>query len=574
MQRLDRRALLKSLGIGTIGLTGLSAARASEILENSDLTSCGKVLGLDLSDEEKAQILNVIDDQIEGIRAFRAYQPDNGLAPAEAFDPRLPGHTIRPQLNGSSLGRNAPDKPNDAEDIAFAPVTWQARWLREGKITSRELTEVYLDRIDQFGKKLECFVTVTADLARAQADEADKELRFGRTRSPLHGIPYGLKDLIDTKGIKTTWGAEPYKNRIAEQDATIVDRLRDAGAVLLGKTTCGALAYGDIWYGGRTRNPWNTEEGSSGSSAGSGSAVAAGLASFAIGTETLGSIVSPCNRNGTTGLRPTFGRVSRSGAMALCWSLDKIGPICRNVWDNALVLAAINGADTSDAGSIDIPFTYDIAKKADGMKLGYDPKWFEGDQAAETDLAMLDAAKRAGLHLVELSLPDLPYSELGNIVTVEAAAAFEELTLNNKDDDLSWQHDFAWPNTFRAAHHYPAVSYVQVQRLRREVMIKFGEMMNGVDALIHPNYASNLLLIGNVTGRPTLALRAGFIEQPTRTLFGSYIPKDKIPSDAKLHKVPRAGSLTGHLFDEGRLLAIGAAIEKELNVWNIHPETG
>lgn len=572
MAGLNRRAMMKALGISAVGMTGLAGVRASEITNANELEQCGNVLGLDFTGEEQAQILNVIDDQIESVRRLKAYVPENSLSPAEVFDPRLRGQKIRRQVQGTPLGRNAPKKPNDAEEIAFAPVVWQARWLRDGDITSRELTEIYLERIERLGGKLECFVTVTADLARKQADAADKELRFGRTRSPLHGIPYGLKDLIDTKGIKTTWGAEPYKDRVAEEDAPIVKRLEEAGAVLLGKTTCGALAYGDIWFNGKTRNPWNLEEGSSGSSAGSGSAVAGGLASFAIGTETLGSIVSPCNRNGTTGLRPTFGRVSRTGAMALCWSLDKIGPLCRNTWDNALVLAAINGADDGDEGSIDIAFTYDIHLKVAGMKLGYDPAWFEGDQAAQTDHDMLDAAKRAGLELVEVKLPDLPYGELGNIVSVEAAAAFEELTTSNKDDLLKWQNDFAWPNTFRTNHYFPAISYVQVQRLRRQVMEAFADVMKDVDALIHPNYAANLLLIGNMTGHPTLAMRAGFIEQPTRTGFGSYVPPQNIEAGTETHMVPRAGSLTGHLFDEGRLLAIGAAIEKELNIWNKRPE--
>lgn len=574
MAGLDRRTLMKAMGVSAVGLTGLAGVKASELTNATELEGCANVLGLDFTENEKAQVLNIIDDQIESIRRLRSYTHDNHTAPAEVFDPRLRGQKLRRQVQGTSLSRNAPKKPNDAEQIAFAPVTWQARWLRDGDITSRELTEIYLERIERLGDKLECFVTVTADLARQQADAADKELRFGRTKSPLHGIPYGLKDLVDTKGIKTTWGATPYKDRVAEEDAFIVKRLEEAGAVLLGKTTCGALAYGDIWFGGKTRNPWNMEEGSSGSSAGSGSAVAAGLASFAIGTETLGSIVSPCNRNGATGLRPTFGRVSRSGAMALCWSLDKIGPICRNVWDNALVLAAINGADDGDAGSIDIPFTYDIQLKAAGMKLGYDPAWFEGDQAAQTDRDMLEAAKRAGLELVEVKLPDLPYGELGNVVTVEGAAAFEELTISNKDDLLKWQDDFAWPNTFRASHYFPAISYVQVQRLRRQVMEAFADVMKDVDALIHPNYAANLLLIGNMTGHPTLAMRAGFIEQPTRTLFGSYVPPQNIEAGTPTHMVPRAGSLTGHLFDEGRLLAIGAAIEKELDVWKKHPEPG
>ncbi|MFZ5609778.1 MAG: amidase [Pseudomonadota bacterium] len=572
MSTFNRRSLLKGLGLSAAGIAALPHARASKIVGDADLAACGRVMDLDFNQGERAQSLAIIDDQIEALRRLHAYRPANSLAPAETFDPRLPGFKPRRQVNGARVSRAAPAQPGSDEDIAFAPIAWQHGWLREGKLTSRQLTEIYLERIARYAPGLECFVTVTADLARAQADEADKDLKFGRSKSPLHGIPYGLKDLIDTKDIRTSWGATPYKDRVAEADAPIVARLRDAGAVLLGKTTCGALAYGDIWFGGKTRNPFNREEGSSGSSAGSGAAVAAGLASFAIGTETLGSIVSPANRNGVTGLRPTFGRVARTGAMALCWSLDKIGPMCRTAMDTALVLAALNGADEGDPAAIDMPFTYDVALPVKGLKVGYDPAWFAGEEVAATDHAMLAAARAAGLDLVEVALPDLAYGDMRAIVEVEAAAAFEELSLTDRDDMLVWQDDHAWPNIFRTIHYFPAVSMVQMGRLRRQAMAAMARLMHDVDAIIHPNYAANLLLIGNMTGYPTLALRAGFIDQPTRTGFASYIKPADIPAGATLHRVPRAGSLTGHLFDEGRLIAIGAAIERELDVWHERPK--
>ena len=332
--------------------------------------------------------------------------------------------------------------------ISLSPQfeSWRA-WIAAGALTSRRLTEIFLSRIDALGPRLECFATVTAKRALAEADAADTLLRGGVNLGPLHGLPYGLKDLFDAKGITTGWGAEPYRDRVPSTDATIVRKLRAAGAVLLGKTTVGALAYNDIWYGGWTRNPWNLNEGSSGSSAGSASATAAGLCAFSIGTETLGSITSPSQRCGTTGLRPTFGRVSRAGGMALCWSLDKVGPICRFVEDTGVVLAAINGADGADRFSIDAPFRFDAEADISGLRLGYLPEAF-GEGATEVDHAALAASRRLGVEVVEVSLPPLPYEALMNVLYAEAAAAFEDLTLSDLDDTLTWQDDGAWPNTF------------------------------------------------------------------------------------------------------------------------------
>ncbi|RME66790.1 MAG: amidase, partial [Alphaproteobacteria bacterium] len=360
-------------------------------------------------------------------------------------------------------------------------------------------------------------------------------------------------------------------DRVAKADAHVVRRLQAAGAVLLGKTSCGALAYGDLWFGGQCRNPWNPAEGASGSSAGSAAAVAAGLAGFAIGTETMGSIISPANRTGAAGLRPTFGRIGRSGTMALCWSLDKIGVLARTADDNARVLAAINGPDAHDPGSIDWPFVPARLDDPRTIRLGYDPAWFDGDDVAAVDRKALEAAKALGMKLVEIRLRALPYAALAPIVAIESAAAFEALTVSGDDDALRWQADAAWPNSWRAARFVPAVSYVQMQRLRRRAMMAIAEAMAGVDALVHPNFAAHLLGIANHSGLPGVALRVGFIEQPARTLFEGYVPPARMPPGAPRARVPRSVSLTGHPFDDARLAAIAAALESALDMWQQRP---
>ncbi|MCH8260222.1 MAG: amidase, partial [Planctomycetes bacterium] len=341
----------------------------------------------------------------------------------------------------------------------------------------------------------------------------------------------------------------PYKDRVPDDDAVVVKRLDKAGAVLVAKTTLGALAYGDIWFDGRTNNPWNLEKGSSGSSAGSAAGTAAGLFGFSLGTETLGSIVSPCMRCGATGLRPTFGRVARTGAMALCWSLDKIGAIGRTVEDCALVLDAIRGADPGDPSSIDMPYEFDATRSITGMRVGYSPKWFEGDRVNELDRAALDVARRLGIELVEIDLPDWPYGSLMTILSVEAAAAFEELTLSNRDDELVWQDARAWPNSFRQTRFTPAIEFVQAQRFRRQVMEMMDEKFADIDAMIGPTYAASLLLITNNTGHPSLTIRCGFNDN------GS----------------PHGITLLGRLFDEGTLCSLGMAMEKQLGVWDKRP---
>jgi Asp-tRNA(Asn)/Glu-tRNA(Gln) amidotransferase A subunit family amidase len=558
---IDRRQLLAGAAIAGVA----SAAGAAEVSPKTTdplIAACDRFAGLDFTPAERQQMLATVDEQLDRLRAARAVRLENELAPAVTFDPRLPGWAPRPALETGAAPLRAPPLPSQAVDIAFAPAWIQAHWIADGKLSSRALVDLYLDRIARLAPTLNCFITVTADQARAEADLLDKERAAGKLRGPLHGLPYGLKDLFDTTGIRTTWGAEPYRNRVPTEDATVVTRLREAGAVLIGKTSCGAIAYGDIWFAGRTRNPWNPEEGSSGSSAGSASAVAAGLCSFGIGTETMGSIVAPSARCGTVGLRPSFGRVARTGSMALCWSYDKVGAIARSVVDAGLVVQAINGADDGDPGSIAMPFGGTPAIDPAAVTLGYRADWF--DKGLPTDRAALAATRAAGFRLVEVTMPTVTLDLLGGLVVTEAAAAFEELTLDGHDDTLRWQDEAAWPNSWRAARFEPAIGYIQAQRLRRRLMTEFAATMAGVDAILHPNNAGGLLPIGNHTGYPALVIPAGFLDQPTRTGFSTHLDVPNGTPQSALHRVPFTVTLTGHLFDEPRLLAIGAEIERGL----------
>lgn len=534
------------------------------------IAAAENILGVEYTPAERALMLDNLEAQIELARERRKLVFPNSLPPASRFDPRLPGAVFPTESHElvRSSGEIGP-LPEADDDIAFAPVTALSRWIERGDLSSRRLTEIYLARIERFAGDLECIVTVTRDLALAEADAADAKLRAGTYLGPLHGIPYGLKDLFDTKDIRTSWGAEPYQDRMPTSDARVVERLRQAGAVLIAKTTLGALAYGDIWFGGKTRNPWNLNEGASGSSAGSASATAAALVGFSVGTETLGSITSPSQRCGTTGLRPTFGRVSRAGAMALCWSLDKIGPICRSVEDTALVLDALNGPDTRDPGSLDMPFNFDCARALKGVKLGYVPAWFEDEGATDVDRAALDAARRIGVELVEVSLPDLPYGSLMSVLFAEAAASFEELTLTDRDDTLTWQEPGAWPNAFRKARFLSAVDHVQLDRLRYRVMQVMDDLFRDVDAVIGPFMVGPMLVISNFTGHPSLLLRAGFLSATSRDdlslAAGTLDLGDELKQEAHFD-VPQGISLWAGLFDEGLLCNIGMALEAELGV--------
>ena len=538
------------------------------------IAAAERLLGLDYTPQERDQMIGNLEGQIASAVARRAVLLENRVPMAMRFDPRLPGFCLPHGADRLQLSA-VPDLPlpQDAVDIAFAPVTQLSRWIASGALSSRRLTGIYLDRIETIGPKLECWAMVTAELALAEAEAADALTRAGVNLGPLHGIPYGLKDLFDTRGIVTGWGAEPFRDRVPDSDAAIVTRLRAAGAVLLGKTTVGALAYNDIWYGGVTRNPWNLNEGSSGSSAGSASATAAGLCAFAIGTETLGSITSPSQRCGTTGLRPTFGRVSRAGAMALCNSLDKVGPICRSVEDTAIVLAALNGYDIDDRSTIAAPFAFDAGKGIDGLRLGYLPIAF-GEGAGAVDHAALAAARRLGIDVVEVTLPDLPYGALMNILYAEAAASFEDLTLSNRDDTLTWQDEGAWPNTMRKARFLSAVDHVQLDRLRYLVMQALDGLFRQIDVLIGPFITGPMLIASNYTGHPCLHLRAGFEELGTRSpasLGTGKLTTGQADGSGRTFTIPQGISLWGRLFDEGPMLNLGMALERELAVADLRP---
>ena len=535
-------------------------------ITEADIEAAERLMGIAYTARERAQMVGNLDGQLASAIARRGVEMPNTVPMALRFDPRLPGFEM-PTADGVTGTTPATPLPESDEDIAFASLAEMGGWIASGAITSRRLTEIYLDRIERLNPHLFCYAMVTPDLALAEADAMDALTAQGKTLGPLHGIPYGVKDLFDTADVVTGWGAEPYRDRVPASDARIVTMLREAGAVLLGKTTLGALAYNDIWYGGRTRNPWNTEEGSSGSSAGSASATAAGLCAFSIGTETLGSITSPSQRCGTTGLRPTFGRVSRAGAMALCWSLDKIGPICRGVEDTALVLAAINGGDAADRWSIAAPFHFDAAKPIEGLKLGYLADAF-GEGANEVDHAALAAAKDLGIEVVEVSLPDLPYGALMNTLYAEAAAAFEHLTLSGLDDTMTWQDEGAWPNTFRKARFLSAVDHVQLDRLRYLVMQALDGLFQDIDALIGPFMTGPMLVASNFTGHPCLHLRSGFLDLGTRgmaSLGAGKLTTGEV-KEGETHRVPQGISLWGRLFDEGTILNLGLALEARLGV--------
>ncbi len=536
--------------------------------------------GVAYTEAERQLMLDNIAAQVELAQRRRAVRLPGDLGPATRFDPRLPGFTMPDQGPFRWEPPTAP-LPEDDDAIAFAPVTALAGWIRGGQLSVTLLTRLYLGRIERLAPRLECFAAVTAETALQRAEALDAMLRRGEWLGPLHGIPYGMKDILDTAGVETSWGAETHRGRVPAEDAFVTTLLHEAGAVMLGKTTVGALAYGDIWHGGVTRNPWNIEEGSSGSSAGSASAVAAGLVGFAIGTETLGSIVSPSTRCGATGLRPTFGRVSRRGAMPLCWSLDKIGPICRAAEDTALVLAALNQPDPADPFQVPTPFGYDPARAIAGLRLGYYEQDIAHEGADPLDRAALDAARGLGLDLVTLERPDLPYDALMSVLFAEAAASFEDLTLSGRDDELAWQELSAWPNAFRKARFLSAVDHVQLERLRRRVMQVMDEAFRGVDAIIGPSLVGPMLVITNFTGHPCLCLRSGFRESPTRAQLS--LARSKLDLGEKAGgeavdgprvTVPHSICLWGRLFEEGTILAIGAALERALGVAGRRPPAG
>ncbi len=497
-----------------------------------------------------------------------ALEPE--LAPYSGCNPVLPGRSPMPRSDRfTGSGRDPGPLPASDADIAFAPLWKLARWVESRQLHSERLTALYLQRIQTWDPRLKSVITVTRDLALEQARRADREIAAGRYRGPLHGIPWGAKDLLDTAGIRTTYGAEPFRNRVPAEDAAVVRRLREAGAVLIAKLSMGALAENDVWFGGQTKNPWLPEEGSGGSSAGPGAATAAGLVGFSIGSETEGSIVDPSTRCGVCGLRPTFGRVPRTGAMTLCWSLDKLGPIARSVEDTLLVLRAISGPDAGDLSSVPSTLDFDARAPVAGLRVGYFPLWQR--EATDVDRHALQQLRSLGLEAMAVALPDWPYDSLNTILLAEAAAAFEELTLSGKVNELRMQTPDAWPNTFRQTRFLSAVDFVQADRFRRLVAQKMDELLSTVDLLLVPSLRDEMLTIGNFTGYPSLTLRAGFISVTQARSDWAPDPRRPLPHFDPPRRVPQSVTLVGRLFDEGTLGRVGLALERALGVDDERP---
>ena len=533
-----------------------------------------KLVRFEMSAKERAQAAGnwrkAMAQLYERRTGPRQVEIASAVSPYSLWNPILPGHKPAPQRDRFIWTKADPGPlPSNDEDIAFAPVTKLARWIETKQLKSERLTNIYLDRIRRFDPKLRCIITLTDKLALEQARNADQEIASGKYRGPLHGIPWGGKDLLDTAGIPTTYGAEPFRNRVPKADAAVVRRLHQAGAVMLAKLSLGALALNDIWFGGQTMNPWLLEEGASGSSAGPGAATSAGLVGFAIGSETGGSIVAPAMRCGVTGLRPTYGRVPRTGAMTLCWSLDKLGPMTRHVEDAVLVLHAISGPDPGDLNSVPCKLDYDANASVSGLRVGYFPAWMK--EVTDVDRAAVDALKKVGMVPVEVSIPDWPYDSLFVILFAEAAAAFEEITLNHQLDQLKVQVPDAWPNTFRQSRFLSAVDFVQSDRFRRMVAGEMAKVFSQVDLLLVPSLRDEMLTITNFTGHPSLTFRAGFVQVSEARSDWAPDPNNPLPKFSPPRRVPHGVTLIGRLFDEGTLGRAGLALEKAFNVAGERP---
>jgi Asp-tRNA(Asn)/Glu-tRNA(Gln) amidotransferase A subunit family amidase len=497
-------------------------------------------------------------------------QLEAALAPASRWDPNQYGQKMDSRRDRFVRSRTEGRRlPAGDSDIAFASVAQLSHWIETRQLSSERLTQIYLKRLERFDPKLKCVITLTRELALEQAKRADAEIAAGKYRGPLHGIPWGAKDLLDTAGIATTYGAEPFRHRKPEADATVVRRLHEAGAVLVAKLSLGALALNDVWFGGQTMNPWLLEEGSSGSSAGPGAATAAGLVGFSVGSETGGSIVAPSMRCGVTGLRPTYGRVPRTGAMTLCWSLDKLGPMARSVEDTLLVLRAISGPDDQDVACVPSTLDYDAAAPITGLRVGYFPQWMT--EATDVDRAALEAVRKLGATATEVSIPDWPYDSLNVILFAEAAAAFEELTLSGGMNQLKMQVPDAWPNIFRQARFLSAVDFVQTDRLRRKVAIEMARLFSQVDLLLVPSLQDEMLVITNATGHPSLTLRAGFVKVSEARSDWAPDPANPLPKFNPPRRVPHGVTLIGRLFDEGTIGRVGVALEREFGVAAARP---
>jgi Asp-tRNA(Asn)/Glu-tRNA(Gln) amidotransferase A subunit family amidase len=580
----DRRAFMgyfASLGLGSTLLPGVLWARVADGAEitTASIAAAEEIAGLTFEDDERAMMVEGVKRLQQQLDALHKLPLANEVPPAILFNPVPPARAAAPRA-GAAPARPAPARAEPArgkpapmvrnkvapravpreEELAFLPVSELSELVRTKKVTATQLTEMYLRRLKRYDPVLKCVISLTETRALRQAREADMEIAAGRYRGPLHGIPWGAKDLLAVRGYKTTWGAGPYRNQVIDADAEVVRRLDAAGAILVAKLTLGELAQGDVWFGNgptdagpqettrkgqRTRNPWNVEQGSSGSSAGPGSATAAGLVGFSIGSETLGSISSPATRNGVTGLRPTFGRVPRTGAMALSWTMDKLGPMCRSVEDCALVLDAIHGPDGADLTVHDRPFRWDASMPLKNIRVGYVKAAFDLPErdaanaqrvlhATKTfDDAALAAIRGLGVNLIPVTLPDAPFGAMGIILTAEAAAAFDELTRSNRDKELVQQGRGDWANTFRTARFIPAVDYINANRQRTLAMQQWDALMETVDVIVSPTTAAGLnqLQATNLTGHPSVILPHGFRDDGTPvsiTFLGGLFGEDKL----------------------------------------------
>ncbi|HAC16904.1 MAG TPA: amidase [Bacteroidetes bacterium] len=523
--------------------------KESELIETTDIQHFEKMTGLEFTDAERDSMLQGVRENVEGFQELRDLKIENSVWPSLLFNPLLPGMEF--EKTQYSIDWKLPTDvrvPEDRTELAFMTVAELSVLMQSRQITSMELTLMFLDRLKKYGPQLENVITLTEDLALEQARRADEEISVGINRGLLHGIPYGSKDLLALEGYPTTWGATPYKDQVINETATVIKKLEAAGAVHLAKLTLGALAWGDVWFGGMTRTPWNLEVGASGSSAGSSSAMAAGLVAFAIGSETLGSIVSPATRNGVSGLRPTYGRVSRHGAMALSWSMDKLGPITRSAEDAAIVFNYIYGPDGKDPSVYNIPFNYNPDFDFANLRVGYVEAAFEADYPGKAnDTAVLEILRGLGANLVPIRLPEFPTGAVSVMLDVESAAAFEQLTLSNQDDQMVRQIRNAWPNVFRTARTVPAVEYIQASRARTLLQYEMHEAIKDVDVYVVPSYGGGNLTITNLTGHPCVVVPNGFNERG----------------------LPTSITFMGHLFDEGKVLALARAFQ---NVTDFHKQ--
>ena len=559
MKKISRREMVTGMAAATVGaLSGEAQAQetpTSEKLTESDLLAADRLIGRETTEAERTQLLSGMVGFQQSLKAVRTSALIGSLPPAFHFNPVIAGVALPKGKSETRLSKaKTPEFSGDIESLAFASVATLSRLMALKKVTSTQLTELYLERLRTYGPRLLCVVSLLEDTARAQAERADKEIAAGKWRGPLHGIPFGLKDLFFVKGTRTTFGAPPYKNQTLENaQATVATRLQEAGAVLCAKLSMGELAMGDVWFGGITRNPWDTTRGSSGSSAGSASAVAAGLVGFALGTETYGSIVSPSRECGATGLRPTFGRVSRHGAMALSWTMDKIGPICRSVEDCALVFSAIHGPDGFDDSVLEnIPFVWKPDSKLSNLRVGFDEAGFERASSAQKEV--LTVLRSLGVTPKPVKLPksDPAYGAIpGLTIHVEGAAAFSELAASGGLRELVQQGNSSWPNTFREGALVPAADYLQAQRIRRRLQQEMVTALSDIDVYVTPAGSAPSITYTNLTGQPTLLTRCGKTERG----------------------LPISIEFTGNLFREDALLRLAFAYEQATEWHKQWPDT-